>query len=140
MPYDYKTSLIHDIKNFMEDTNSFNINEYESLDELADYLNDRLWSEDSVTGNASGSYTNNCYDAKQHVLDNMNLAVEMAREFDCKDRFMDWLFDNDYESIDVSIRCYLLRSAIDEVMDDLEDDFNANRERIEEESENDTEE
>lgn len=71
MPYDYKTSMIHDIKNFMEDTNSFNINEYETLDEL-------------------------------------------------KDRFMDWLFDDD--------------------MDDIKDDFNANRERIEEESENDTEE
>ena len=140
MPYDYKTSLIHDIKNFMEDTNSFNINEYETLDELSEYLNDTLWTEDSVTGNGSGSYTFNHAEAKQYVLDNMNLAVEMAREFDCKERLMDWLFDDDYESIDVSIRCYLLRSAIDEVIDDIEDDFNANRERIEEESENDTEE
>ena len=138
MPYDYKTRLVHDIKNYMED--SINIDEYESLDELSEYLNDTLWTEDSVTGNGSGSYTFNHAEAKQYVLDNMNLAVEMAREFDCKDRFMDWLFDDDYESIDVSIRCYLLRSAIDEVMDDIEDDFNANRERIEEESENDTEE
>lgn len=138
MPYDYKTRLVHDIKNYIED--SINIDEYGSLDELSEYLNDTLWTEDSVTGNGSGSYTFNYAEAKQYVLDNMNLAVEMAREFDCKDRFMDWLFDDDYESIDVSIRCYLLRSAIDEVMDDLEDDFNANRERIEEESENDTEE
>ena len=164
MPYDYKTRLVHDIKNYMED--SINIDEYESLDELSEYLNDTLWTEDSVTGNGSGSYTFNHAEAKQYVLDNMNLAVEMAREFDCKDRFMDWLFDDDYESIDVSIRCYLLRSAIDEVkdrfmdwlfdddyesidvsrsaidevMDDIEDDFNANRERIGEESENDTEE
>ena len=138
MPYDYKTRLVHDIKNYMED--SINIDEYESLDELSEYLNDTLWTEDSVTGNGSGSYTFNHAEAKQYVLDNMNLAVEMAREFDCKDRFMNWLFDDDYESIDVSIRCYLLRSAIDEVMDDIEDDFNANRERIEEESENDTEE
>ena len=138
MPYDYKTRLVHDIKNYMED--SINIDEYESLDELSEYLNDTLWTEDSVTGNRSGSYTFNHAEAKQYVLDNMNLAVEMAREFDCKDRFMDWLFDDDYESIDVSIRCYLLRSAIDEVIDYIEDDFNANRERIEEESENDTEE
>ena len=138
MPYDYKTRLVHDIKNYIED--SINIDEYGSLDELSEYLNDTLWIEDSVTGNGSGSYTFNHAEAKQYVLDNMNLAVEMAREFDCKDRFMDWLFDDDYESIDVSIRCYLLRSAIDEVMDDIEDDFNANRERIEEESENDTEE
>ena len=132
MPYDYKTRLVHDIKNYMED--SINIDEYESLDELSEYLNDTLWTEDSVTGNGSGSYTFNHAEAKQYVLDNMNLAVEMAREFDCKDRFMDWLFDDDYESIDVT------RSAIDEVMDDIEDDFNANRERIGEESENDTEE
>ena len=138
MPYDYKTRLVHDIKDYMEDL--INIDEYESLDELSEYLNNTLWTEDSVTGNGSGSYTFNHAEAKQYVLDNMNLAVEMAREFDCKDRFMDWLFDDDYESIDVSIRCYLLRSAIDEVMDDIEDDFNANRERIEEESENDTEE
>ena len=138
MSYDYKTRLVHDIKNYMED--SINIDEYESLDELSEYLNDTLWTEDSVTGNGSGSYTFNHAEAKQYVLDNMNLAVEMAMEFDCKERFMDWLFDDDYESIDVSIRCYLLRSAIDEVMDDIEDDFNANRERIEEESENDTEE
>ena len=47
MPYDYKTSLIHDIKNFMEDTNSFNINEYETLDELKDRFMDWLFDEES---------------------------------------------------------------------------------------------
>lgn len=31
--------------------------------------------------------------------------------------------NDNFESIDVSIRCYLLGSAISEVLDDLEEDF-----------------
>ena len=43
MPYDYKTRLVHDIKNYMED--SINIDEYESLDELSEYLNDKPYTQ-----------------------------------------------------------------------------------------------
>ena len=50
-------------------------------------------------------------------------TVEMAKEFDCKDQFMDWLFNENYESIDVSIRCYLLTQAISEVLPEYTEEF-----------------
>lgn len=36
-----------------------------------------------------------------------------------------------FESIDVSIRCYLLGSAISEVLDDLEEDFDEAHKKME---------
>ena len=43
--------------------------------------------------------------------------------FDCKDQFIDWLFNENYESIDVSIRCYLLTQAISEVLPEYTEEF-----------------
>lgn len=119
--YDYLENVKEDVRDYID--NEIDFTDYESMDDLEQDLNDKLFIEDSVTGNASGSYTSNCYKAEQYVKDNLDLAVEMAREFDCKDQFMDWLFNENYESIDVSIRCYLLTQAISEVLPEYTEEF-----------------
>ena len=75
-----------------------------------------LWTEDSVTGNASGSYTFDREQAKEYVSDNMELAVEACREFGCIEKFADAIADSDYEFLDVTIRCYLLGEVIEEIL------------------------
>ena len=87
-------------------------------DELADSLNDDLWTNDSVTGNGSGSYFFNTWKAEEALCHNLDLLGEACEEFGST---ADLLKDG-AEACDVTIRCYLLPQAISEALDELEYD------------------
>lgn len=127
--YNYMEAVKEDVKNYID--NEINFEDFDSLEELEEKLNDELWTEDSVTGNASGSYTFNRVTAENYVNSNKELVNEMVDEFDCKKQVCDWWLNDNFESIDVSIRCYLLGSAISEVLDELEKDFDEARKEME---------
>ena len=92
----------------------------ENREEVEEELNDKLWTVDSVTGNASGSYTFNSNKAKEYVVENMDILKEMVTEFDIDAKTVAEKFINEeWEYFDVSIRCYLLGSAISETLDDI---------------------
>lgn len=57
MEYYYLSAIKEDVKNYIDD--EITISDFSDRDELESYLNDELWTCDSVTGNASGSYTMN---------------------------------------------------------------------------------
>jgi hypothetical protein len=118
MKYNYIEALKNDIRQYMEDNESY-LN-YTDREDLEEQLNDLLWTADSVTGNASGSYTFNRAEAKEYVMDNMPLAVDAFREFDQIDKFADYIQEENYEAIDVIIRCFLLGQVLYEV---LEEDY-----------------
>ena len=59
---------------------------------------------DSVTGNASGSYTFHAWQAEENICHNFDLLSEAIEEFGGK---CDVLKDG-AEACDVTIRCYLL--------------------------------
>ena len=120
--YNYFKEEIQDVRNYIE--NEINFSEFEDLEELEQYLNDTLWTEDSVTGNASGSYTLNRVQASLYVLDNMDLLEEAAEEFciDSADIGTHFL-DEDWEWMDVTIRCYMLSQCISEVLEEYADKF-----------------
>lgn len=40
-----------------------------------------------------------------------------------KEKVANWWIEDNYEAIDVSIRCYLLRQAIDEALNDFTEEF-----------------
>lgn len=118
--YDYMEAIKQDIREAIEE--DYNIADYENRDEMEEKLNDELWIDDSVTGNASGSYTFNSNTAKEYVTDNMELVKDMIEEFcipaeEVAERFL----NEDWEYFDVSIRCHLLGSAIYEIMDEMEE-------------------
>mgnify|MGYP000742459912 CR=1 FL=1 len=127
--YNYMEAVKEDVKNYID--SEINFEDFDSLEELEEKLNDELWTEDSVTGNASGSYTFNRVTAENYVNSNKELVNEMVDEFDCKKQVCDWYLNDNFESIDVSIRCYLLGSAISEVLDELEEDFDEARKEME---------
>lgn len=121
MSYNYMNAMTEDIRDYI--TENINREDYtEDRDGLEEYLNDTLWTEDSVTGNASGSYTFNRETAKEYVLDNIDLLKEAYTEFREKENIADVICDEDWESADVTIRCYLLGQAIAEALDDLDSD------------------
>ena len=117
MAYNYLEELKSDVKNYINEVAS-DYMDCEDMDELRDELYDNLWDEDSVTGNGSGSYTCNSEKDKEYVSDNMNLMVEAYKDFDSIESLVDDLEALDFETIDVTIRCYLLSQALDEVLED----------------------
>ena len=117
MAYNYLEELKSDVKNYINEVAS-DYMDCEDMDELRDSLYDNLWDEDSVTGNGSGSYTFNREEAKKYVADNLDLMVDAYKEFDSIEKLVNNLEDSDFETIDVTIRCYLLSQALDEVLDD----------------------
>ena len=117
--YSYLESMKEDIKNYI--TENYEKKDYENISE--EELHDDLWVEDSVTGNASGSYTFCRATAKEYVQDNMDLVQEMADEFGIdKATIGEKFLDDEWEWFDVSIRCYLLGAAIHESLEELLDD------------------
>ena len=119
--YNYLESIKEDIKNYIENDSEFSQDELlYNRDELESKLNEDLWTEDSITGNGSGSYTFDRYKAMEYVTDNMNLLSETCNELDISSEAIGERFMNeDWEWMDVSIRCYLLSQAINEVLDDI---------------------
>ena len=116
MAYNYLEELKSDVRNYIKEVAS-DYMDCEDIDELRENLYDNLWDEDSVTGNGSGSYTFNREEAKKYVADNLDLMVDAYKEFDSIEKLVNNLEDSDFETIDVTIRCYLLSQALDEVLD-----------------------
>lgn len=97
-------------------------NGYWNADTQWDIAYDNLFCGDTITGNASGSYTFNAYQARQNVAD----AIWDERILDALlDMGVDghavaqYLHDNDPEGLDVCIRCAMLG----EVYSDIEEHF-----------------
>ena len=120
MSYNYLDAMKDDIKNYI-DENVAQEDWTENRGGLENHLNEELWTEDSVTGNASGSYTFNSYTAKEYVMNNTDLLEAALTEYGSREEAADVLLDGEWESADITIRCYLLGQAISEVLDEYEE-------------------
>ena len=111
--YDYLAVVKDDVRNYIID--EVNLSEFGGVEELNEFLNEKLFNENSVTGNSSYTYTYNREVATENLLDNMDLLSQAMDEFGN-------VLDKGEELCDVTIRCYLLPQAINEVLDDYEID------------------
>ena len=118
--YNYIEEMKSDILDYIAE--NVNAGDFSDREELEEKLNDDLWTVDSVTGNASGSYTCNTFKAREYVLDNIDLLQEAFSEF-CEDAATvgEKFLNEEWEYFDVTIRCYLLGQAISEALDEIED-------------------
>ena len=112
--YSYLEAVTADVLNYINE-NNIEVNA-DNRDEIAEQLLDELWAVDSVTGNASGSYTFNAWQAEEYICHNFDLLAEACEEFGSD---MDVLKEG-AEACDVTIRCYLLPQAIAAALDELE--------------------
>ena len=129
--YDYLSAVESDVREYIE--NNVNFHDYSDLDEMKEDLNEKLFVEDSVTGNASGSYTFNAWKAEEYLCHNLDLLAEANEEFGGSS---DILSDG-AETCDVTIRCYLLSQAIENVAHDMWQDWEDSQEESEEEENED---
>ena len=93
--------------------------DFTDREELEQKLNDDLWVEDSVTGNASGSYYCNAWKAEEALAHNWDVLEEALAEFGCEGNPI----EKGAEWCDVTIRCYLLGQAIAEVLEEMEEEL-----------------
>lgn len=122
MKYNYLENVTEDVLEYIRQ--EIDLEEWRgNADGLEEYLNDTLWIVDSVTGNASGSYTFSSYTAEEYLCHNLDLLAEAVEEFGGG---VDVL-KNGPEACDVTIRCYLLGQAIaaalEEIAEELEEDM-----------------
>lgn len=118
--YDYENAVREDVLEWITEHYS-NDEITEKLQERGDWeqeLNDDMWTADSVTGNGSGSYTFNAWEAEENVCHNLDLLGEALQEFGSD---MD-IMKSGAEACDVTIRCYLLGGAISAALDELEEE------------------
>ena len=117
--YDYENVMREDIKNYLyENYSKSELIENVGLECFREELYDNMFINDDITGNASGSYTFSNRQAQEYVLDNKELLKEAYEEFG-GDLGKDFVDDN-FEKMDVTIRCYILGTVLYEVLKDLE--------------------
>lgn len=123
MFYDYLEAVKDDVKEYIR--NEVNVGDYSDRDEMGERLYDTLFCEDSVTGNASGSYTFNSHKAKEYIEGDPEAYYyirELVSEYGMDaETVADKFLNEEWEYWDVSIRCYLLYQAVDKALEELED-------------------
>ncbi len=122
--YNYIEAMKEDIKEYINE--NVEVGEYYNRDNMEQNLYDDLFCEDSVTGNASGSYTFSTWKAHENIEgdDESHTYIRNAIEDFCipAETVAEKFLNEDWEYFDVTIRCYLLGQAITEALDEMEND------------------
>lgn len=104
--YDYITSQYID-----DETGDFN----GDIEGLQEELYDAMWVDDSITGNASGSYTFSTYEAENNICHNFDLIEEAAASFGIEPTVTGG-YEHGAEFWDVTLRCYVLSECLNDVL------------------------
>ena len=123
--YDYKEHEIEDIKSYIKD-HEIEVTA-DNRDEIEEQLNEDLFAYDGVTGNASGSYTFNTWEAEENICHNLDLLGEALNEMGYYGESMQKAIES-AETCDVLIRCYLLPECLSKALDELEKESVENEE------------
>lgn len=91
---------------------------FDDREELEEVAHDELWTDDSVTGNGSGSYFFSTWKAEEALCHNWDLLADALAEFGGDTDIL----KQGAEACDVTIRCYLLSQAIAAALDELEEE------------------
>lgn len=125
--YNYYGEVLQAVKGAAEDSYTPEMLEPVDLEDYAEKLNRALWIDDSVTGNASGSFFCNSYKAEEALAGNWRLAAEALRDFGCDSVNP---LEAGAEWTDCLVRCYLLSQCIADYIDLNADDLTERIKRI----------
>ena len=113
--YDYDQAVYDDVWSWVKEKLDNDELPHLTKDELKEWLEEKLYTNDEVTGNGSGSYTFNSYTAEKYVCHNIEYIFDRVREE------IGYTVDENSvlhaEELDVTMRCALLNEAIDKVVE-----------------------
>ena len=124
--YDYHSNVKEALQSLIEDEFRDRLHEYDSLEEFREALDDSAWTSDSVTGNASGSWTFSAWKAEECLLHNSDLLREALECLGYGTRID---LEKGAEHYDVIVRCFVLGEVLDEAIEECgitEDSFSDN--------------
>lgn len=126
--------------------------EYQNEEELKDYIykdgseyfvefddnfKDRILEvaemDDGITGNASGSYFCNFYEAKECFFENEGIEIlkdAIDEGLIEKEQVADYFLNDDYESLDVVCRFYACSQVAEDAVNEFEQYLNENEEEL----------
>ena len=107
--YDYQEAVKDDIRDYLKNKG---VGYVDPDGDERQELEDAMFVADSVTGNASGSYTFSAWTAEENLCHNLDLLKEALESFGDEFEF------TSPESSDVTIRCYLLNQCFTEVLEE----------------------
>lgn len=126
--YDYEEAVRSDIKDYiLENYDRNDLADFDDEDDFKDCLIDILVDEDSITGNATGSYYCNRYKAQEALNGNMGLLRDACEELDLSNEEVGERFlDGDFEYFDCIVRYYIViyTSVIGDAVDELLEENN----------------
>lgn len=115
--YNYYDAVKDDVIKAIQEDTELEPREGEDRDDYRERLEDTLWASE-VTGNGDYAYYySDEEDAISAVMWNLELCKETYLEFGVEDDAVDFI--SNVRAVDVSIRCYVLPSAIDAAIDGL---------------------
>ena len=127
--YDYEKAVRSDIEDYiLENYDRIDLEDFDDEDDFKDYLIDILLDEDSITGNASGSYYCNSYKAQEALNGNMDLLRDACEELDLSNEEVGKHFlDEDFEYFDCIVRRYIVMGTgvVENVVDELLEENNS---------------
>lgn len=126
--YNYYEEVLQAVEEAVNNGYSPEMLEPVDLEDYVEKLNDTLWIDDSVTGNASGSFFCNAYKAEEALAGNWGLAVKALGYFCCGEVFN--AFEKGAEWVDCVVRCYLLSQCINDYIEANEDELTERIERL----------
>lgn len=85
--YDYLENVKEDVRNYIEENKI--VVTSSNREEVEQELNDTLFVNDSVTGNASGSYTFSTWQAEENLCHNFELLTEALTKIGCDLSFLE---------------------------------------------------
>ena len=119
--YDYRRQMTDNIKDWilMNGVLPHAQKEEWSKDQLAEWLDDELWTHDCITGNGAYGFAKE-EKCQEYVGTNLGLYFEAAREFDdWPTGLSSWTTRNPAQHMDATIRCYLLYDCIYQALEEL---------------------
>lgn len=117
--YNFQKAVENDVRDYIDGNIGSLSAKYATKWEAIDDLQEDLFTNDSVTGNASGSYTFDKEEAQKNLFGNYFLLCDAYEEFGYDG--IPFKAMQNPEIMDVAIRCYLLGSAVAEVVEDMWD-------------------
>lgn len=114
--YDYYDAVKDDVLNAIEEDDELLPREDEDASDYEERLTEALWASE-VTGNGpSAYYFSDEEDAIAAVMTNLDLCSEAYREFGVDEDVV--AFMSNIRSADVTIRCYILPSVIQDIIEE----------------------
>lgn len=115
--YNYYDAVKDDVIKAIQEDTELEPREGEDRDNYRERLEDALWASE-VTGNGDYAYYySDEEDAISAVMWNLDLCKETYLDFAIEDDAVDFM--SNIRKVDVTIRCYVLSSAIGAAIDEL---------------------